>query len=190
MGCFCLPLFTFHLLGRSHISTRIPLHDDIELMTTSLIFFVCVLVLWMGLSFTLENNTCLRMLVLGNRALSIDLSLMPFLRTWKALSGETSIMSNAIFLDPPPPLVRKLTLHRASYMSKTLMVDNQSFKYQIWDTAGQEKVDILPCLGLSDGHSIAGWLPCTIAGLLQPLSSTTSQERLEINSLAIAWFVS
>ena len=65
-------------------------------------------------------------------------------------------------------------------MSKTLMVDNQSFKYQIWDTAGQEKVDILSCLGLSDGLSIAGWLPCTIVALLQPLSSTTSQERFEI----------
>eukprot|EP00118_Oscarella_pearsei_P001335 m.7189 g.7189 ORF g.7189 m.7189 type:complete len:195 (+) comp17966_c0_seq1:115-699(+) len=27
----------------------------------------------------------------------------------------------------------------ASFMSKTLIVDDRSFKYQIWDTAGQEK---------------------------------------------------
>ncbi|XP_065827759.1 ras-related protein Rab-22A-like [Oscarella lobularis] len=27
----------------------------------------------------------------------------------------------------------------ASFMSKTLLVDDRSFKYQIWDTAGQEK---------------------------------------------------
>ena len=28
----------------------------------------------------------------------------------------------------------------ASFMSKTLIVDDRTFKYQIWDTAGQEKV--------------------------------------------------
>ena len=29
---------------------------------------------------------------------------------------------------------------RASFMSKSLMVDNSTIKFQIWDTAGQERV--------------------------------------------------
>lgn len=36
--------------------------------------------------------------------------------------------------------VSRRLMPRASYMSKTLVVDGTSYKYQIWDTAGQEKV--------------------------------------------------
>ncbi len=51
----------------------------------------------------------------------------------------------------PPPLLRHLPLPSsppalraprspsASFMSKAIMVDNMPIKYQIWDTAGQEK---------------------------------------------------
>lgn len=28
----------------------------------------------------------------------------------------------------------------ASFMSKTLIIDDKTYRYQIWDTAGQEKV--------------------------------------------------
>ena len=31
------------------------------------------------------------------------------------------------------------TRDRAAFMSKTLVVDDQAIKFQIWDTAGQEK---------------------------------------------------
>ena len=31
---------------------------------------------------------------------------------------------------------------RASFMTKTILVDGSTFKFQIWDTAGQEKVKV------------------------------------------------
>lgn len=34
----------------------------------------------------------------------------------------------------------------ASFMSKMIMVENKPIKYQIWDTAGQEKVCSLSCI--------------------------------------------
>ena len=34
----------------------------------------------------------------------------------------------------------KPSFFRASFLTKTLHVDDHSFKFQIWDTAGQEKV--------------------------------------------------
>ena len=36
-----------------------------------------------------------------------------------------------------------LILYRASFLTKTMHVEGRSFKFQIWDTAGQEKVSML-----------------------------------------------
>ncbi len=50
-------------------------------------------------------------------------------------------MIHNLFINAGACLNRNLSfLFRAAFLTKTMIVDGDTYKFQIWDTAGQEKV--------------------------------------------------
>jgi hypothetical protein len=110
------------------------------------------------------NVTCFAPPLRASFSLSIHIDVIICIAAWCAGSGCSS----------------RVRTRSASFLSKVLQVDDHPVKFQIWDTAGQEKCEFSLCCTcfLRSTHvrlaQTEAWLPCTTEARRSRLLCTTS----------------